>query len=108
MTDETLTVERDGQRINVVVEGRTETPALILLHSLGTSTEMWEPQMPSFRRRFRVVRIDARGHGKSSVPSKPANVEQLGLDVLAVMDKLGIKRARICGLSMGGQEGLWL
>src|SRR5215510_5417801 len=111
MTNEaasSLTVERDGQKIHVVVEGRPETPALLLMHSLGTSSEMWEPQMPSFRRRFRVVRIDARGHGKSSVPAKEANVEQLGLDALAVLDKLGIKRTRVCGLSMGGQVGLWL
>jgi 3-oxoadipate enol-lactonase/4-carboxymuconolactone decarboxylase len=81
---------------------------VLLMHSLGTSLEMWDPQMPSLKRRFRVVRFDARGHGKSSVPATPASVEELGLDALAILDKLGVHSARIVGLSMGGQVGFWL
>ena len=103
-----LTVERDGQKLNVQVEGRETAPPVLLMHSLGTCLEMWDPQMAALRRRFRVVRWDSRGHGKSSIPPKPANVEELGRDALAIMDKLGIAKARLVGLSMGGQVGLWL
>ncbi len=104
----TLTVQHGAQSLHVQVEGRDDAPVVVLMHSLGTNLEMWDPQMPSLRRRFRVVRYDSRGHGKSSIPATPANVEELGLDTLAILDKLGVKTARIVGLSMGGQTALWL
>lgn len=104
----TLTVTRGGQTLNVQVEGRENAPAVLLMHSLGTELAMWDPQMPALRRRFRVVRFDTRGHGKSSIPSTAASVEELGRDALAVLDHLKIAKARIVGLSMGGQTALWL
>jgi 3-oxoadipate enol-lactonase len=94
--------------INVVIDGPETAPVLILSNSLGTDHGMWDPQMPEFTRHFRVVRYDRRGHGKSGVPAPPYTMEQLGRDVLAIMDGLGIKRANWCGLSMGGMVGQWL
>lgn len=94
--------------INVVIDGPETAPALILSNSLGTDHRMWDPQMPAFTQHFRVVRYDRRGHGKSGAPTPPYTMEQLGRDVLAVMDGLNIKRANWCGLSMGGMVGQWL
>src|SRR5689334_686805 len=94
--------------INVVIDGPESAPALLLSNSLGTDHGMWDPQMSAFTQHFQVVRYDRRGHGKSGVSAPPYTMEQLGRDVLAVMDGLNIKHANWCGLSMGGMVGQWL
>ena len=58
--------------------------------------------------RFRVVRYDRRGHGRSPVPPGPYSIDDLGRDVLELLDELGIERASFCGLSLGGLVGMWL
>lgn len=98
----------DGCRLRVVVEGADGAPPLLLANALGTTAAMWEPQVAAFAERFRLVRFDARGHGGSDVPPGPYAVERLGRDALAVLDHLGIARARFCGLSLGGMVGQWL
>ena len=90
------------------LEGDPDAPCVVLSNSLGTSLAMWAPQMPALLARFRVLRYDTRGHGASGSPPGPYRVEQLGADVLALMDHCGIARAHFCGLSMGGMTGLWL
>ena len=85
-----------------------EAPVLVLSNSLGTDLHMWDIQVPAFTRHFRVLRLDTRGHGKSLVTPGPYSIEQLGRDVIALLDALGIARAHFCGLSMGGLIGQWL
>jgi 3-oxoadipate enol-lactonase len=91
-----------------VVEGPADAPALVLSNSLGTTLEMWGPQLPSLGERFLVVRYDRRGHGRSAVPPGPYSVADLGNDVLGLLDDLGLERASFCGLSIGGAVGMWL
>ncbi|MGC5702860.1 3-oxoadipate enol-lactonase [Pseudomonas sp. NFXW11] len=90
------------------LEGPEGAPVLVLSNSLGTDLHMWDPQMPAFTRHFRVLRMDTRGHGRSLVSAGPYSIEQLGRDVLALLDALDIQRAHFCGLSMGGMIGQWL
>lgn len=92
----------------VAIDGDAAAPALVLGNSLGTTLEMWEPQVPAFAQTFRVIRYDTRGHGGSPVTPGPYSFEELGQDVLAVLDALGVVRASFCGISMGGHTGLWL
>jgi len=91
-------------------DGPADAPALVLLNSIGTSTEMWTPCAGPLAERFRVVRIDTRGHGDS--PAGPAGAEctlaDLGRDVLEVLDEIGVERAHVAGLSLGGITALWL
>ena len=98
----------DGCMIHVEVEGPSDAPVLMLSNSLGTTLHMWDDQVPSWTRHFRLVRYDRRGHGKSSVPKGPYPMERLGRDVLTVIDALGIAKINWCGLSMGGMVGQWL
>lgn len=100
--------EKDNLRLNYQVEGAEGAPALILSNSLGTTLDMWAPQMPALLKHFRVIRYDTRGHGQSSVTPGPYTMAQLGADVIALMDHLKIDRAHFCGLSMGGMIGMWL
>jgi len=92
----------------VALSGDPEAPPLVLSNSLGTTLEMWAPQVEAFSKNHRVVRYDTRGHGGSVTTPGPYTVEGLGLDVLAVLDALQIPAAAFCGLSMGGHTGLWL
>ena len=101
-------LNNDGARIYYELEGRDDAPVLALSNSLGTTLDMWAPQMPALLQHFRVLRHDARGHGRSDVTPGPYTIAQLGGDVLALMDHLGIARAHFCGLSMGGMIGMWL
>jgi 3-oxoadipate enol-lactonase len=101
-------MDNDGARFHYELEGRVDAPVLVLSNSLGTTLDMWAPQMPALLQHFRVLRHDARGHGQSDVTPGPYTIAQLGADVLALMDRLGIARAHFCGLSMGGMIGMWL
>ncbi len=92
----------------VAIDGDTEAPPLVLSNSLGTTLEMWAPQVEEFSRTYRVIRYDTRGHGGSVATSGPYTVEGLGRDVLAILDALHIPTAAFCGVSMGGHTGLWL
>jgi 3-oxoadipate enol-lactonase len=89
-------------------DGPENGPVLVLSNSLGTALEMWDPQMPVLTGRFRVLRYDTRGHGRSDVPAKDYSIAELGNDVLALLDQTGVGRACFCGLSMGGMIGMWL
>ena len=100
-------IDADGCLLNVSVEGRDGGPTLMLSNSLGTTMQMWEPQMAALTKLFRVVRYDRRGHGKSG-PAGTASMERYGKDVLAILDDLNIDRVHWCGLSMGGMVGQWL
>ena len=83
-------------------------PVLVLSNSLGTDFSMWDPQMAELARRFRILRYDTRGHGQSSVTPGDYAIEQLGRDVLGLLDTLQLGRVHFCGLSMGGVIGIWL
>jgi 3-oxoadipate enol-lactonase len=81
---------------------------LLLGGSLGTTLLMWDPQVGPLAARRRVIRFDHRGHGGSPVPAGPYTIADLGGDVVALLDRLGIARASYCGLSIGGMVGMWL
>jgi 3-oxoadipate enol-lactonase len=98
-------IDADGCRINVKIEGAETAPVLMLCNSLGTDMSMWDDQAPEFLKYYRLVRYDRRGHGQSSVPKGPYNMEMLARDALAVMDALGLRKVNWCGLSMGGMVG---
>jgi 3-oxoadipate enol-lactonase len=97
-----------GARLAYRTDGAADAPPLVLAHSIGTDLRLWDPQVPALAERFRVVRYDARGHGGSDVPDGPVTIERLGRDLLALLDHLGIARADVCGLSLGGITAMWV
>ena len=90
------------------LEGRAGLPVLVLSQSLGADHGMWDPQMPDLLAHFQVLRYDTRGHGASEAPAGDYSMEQLGHDVLGLVDALSISKFAFCGLSMGGGIGQWL
>jgi 3-oxoadipate enol-lactonase len=89
------------------IVGPDDAPALLMGGSLGTTLRMWDGQLP-LTADLRLVRFDHRGHGRSPVPRGPYELDDLGRDVLELLDALGIERAHYCGLSLGAMVGMWL
>ncbi|WP_299952717.1 3-oxoadipate enol-lactonase [uncultured Modestobacter sp.] len=94
--------------VHAVVEGPADAPVLLLSNSLGSDLSMWDPQLPALAQRFRVVRYDTRGHGRSPAVPGDATIDDLTDDVVALLDRLGVERAHVAGLSIGGMTGLRL
>ena len=90
------------------VDGPAGAPAILLSNSLGTTLAMWDAQVPALAERYRVIRYDTRGHGRSSVPPGPYHIDDLADDALGLLDHLGIERVHFAGLSLGGMTGLRL
>ncbi|HTF09785.1 MAG TPA: 3-oxoadipate enol-lactonase [Asanoa sp.] len=88
--------------------GPADAPVVVLGGSLGTTGTMWAPQVAALRDEFRVVAFDHRGHGGSPPLPGPYSLEDLGTDVLALLDHLGLDRVHYAGLSLGGMVGMWL
>lgn len=102
-------LERPDGWLHYSVSGRNHAPALVLLHPLGASGELWQAQLPELERFFRVVRLDLRGHGQSRLATgsfSPQRLDTYVDDVLALLDQLTIERAHWCGLSLGGALAL--
>lgn len=95
-------------QINYQTFGDASKPALVFSNSLGTKYSMWQPQIEHFQQDYYVICYDTRGHGASSAPQGPYSLEQLGQDVVSLLDHLNIAKAAFCGISMGGLTGQWL
>lgn len=88
--------------------GPEGAPVVVLAASLGATRAMWRHQVPVLAERFRVVAFDARGHGRSPVPPGPYALDDLVDDVVALLDRLGVERAHVAGLSLGGMTAMRL
>ncbi len=101
----------DGQRIAYFIDDFTDPwkpPAtLLLLHAAMGHSKRFYAWVPRLSRRYRVVRMDLRGHGESSVPpaEPPLSMGRLVKDTIELLDHLGCERAHVVGNSAGGYVG---
>lgn len=94
--------------INYQTFGDATHPAIVFSNSLGTKYSMWQPQIDALKDDFFIICYDTRGHSASSAPQGPYTIDQLGQDVINLLDHLNVKKANFCGISMGGLTGQWL
>ncbi|HET9142924.1 3-oxoadipate enol-lactonase [Actinophytocola sp.] len=97
-----------SEALAYTVDGPAGAPVLVLGSSLGTTADMWRPQLAALTERYRVVRYDHRGHGGSPVPPGRYRLDDLGGDLLDLLDRLGLDRVHLGGLSLGGMVAMWL
>ena len=92
----------DGVRLYFEETG-TGTP-VIFVHEFAGDFRSWEPQMRHFGQRYRCIAFNARGYPPSDAPESPAAYSQdrAADDIRSVLDHLGVERAHVVGLSMGG------
>jgi pimeloyl-ACP methyl ester carboxylesterase len=100
-------IDRNG--VELYFETRGEGTPLIILHGFMETLEQiypWVPMLPNYF----LILVDVRGHGKSGKPHQPSaySLSERTLDVIAILDHLGIKKAHYLGYSMGGWIGLAL
>lgn len=90
------------------VEGPENAPVLTLAHAQGFTLDSWAAQIAYFSDRYRVLALDLRGHGDTAMAGKPYRIEDLALDILALLDALGIDQTHYAGASLGGMAGFAL
>ncbi|MGS0623582.1 3-oxoadipate enol-lactonase [Ralstonia sp. VS2407] len=98
------TVHANGIDIHYRTDG-TDGPWVVLAHALGVDHQLWDSIAQRLASRHRVLRYDARGHGKTSAPHGAYTLFQLADDVAGLLDALSIEQAHFVGLSMGGMVG---
>ncbi len=100
-----MRVTNADAHIDVSVDG-SGTRTVVLIHGFPLTREVWRAQVEPLATVARVVALDLRGIGKSSVPDGPYLMETLASDVAAVLDALGVERATLVGHSLGGYVAL--
>lgn len=94
--------------VHYELTGPSDSPVLMLAGPLGSSVDIWQPLMDRLTERFQVLRYDHRGHGRSPAPGGPYTIAEIAGDAIALLDRLDIEQAAVCGLSMGGMVGICL
>jgi pimeloyl-ACP methyl ester carboxylesterase len=88
------------------VEDQGEGTPLVLIHAFPLDHHVWKSQRDALIDRYRVVLFDMRGFGRSDSTPAPYSMDLLSDDLAALLDDLGIERAVIGGISMGGYVAL--
>ncbi len=87
-------------------EGPAEAPIVIFIHGFPLNKTMWDSQLEALNDEYRVIAYDIRGHGGSDAGYEVFSIDLFANDLISFMDCLKIKKAVICGLSMGGYIAL--
>ncbi|PWC39624.1 3-oxoadipate enol-lactonase [Azospirillum sp. TSO35-2] len=99
-------IEAAGITVHYDLTGPAGAPVLLFANSIGTSFQIWDAVVPHLSQRYRVLRYDMRGHGLTEVTPVTEeagySMDTLAGDAVALLDALGIARAHVCGLSIGG------
>ena len=98
-------VSVNGAKIAFRFDGPADGRVVLMSNSLMSNYDMWDWTLPALTDRYRVLRYDTRGHGRSSTTPGPYSIAQLADDAAALLDALGIASAHFVGLSMGGMIG---
>ena len=91
-------------KLNYVDEGNGET--LVFIHGLSDNLLYWEVLATAFKKDFRVVRLDLRGHGQSPLGDEEISIDTYADDLKNILDDLGIQKANLVGFSLGGAVAL--
>lgn len=96
------TIRANGVELFYDLAGPEGAPVVAFSNSLGTTLEMWDAQVPALADRYRLLRYDTRGHGRSPAVERAATIDDLADDLAGLLDALAIDRGHIVGLSLGG------
>jgi 3-oxoadipate enol-lactonase len=104
-----------GNNINITInylsvsysdQGPHDAPVIIFIHGFPLNKSMWDTQVEALKENYRVIAYDIRGHGNSDPGIDEFSIELFVLDLLRLMEKLGIEKSILCGLSLGGYIAL--
>jgi 3-oxoadipate enol-lactonase len=95
----------NGIEVNYTLDGPANAPVVTFSHSLATDLGMWDAEAKALAGRFRVLRYETRGHGRTEAPKGAYTLDQLADDARELLKTLGIAKTHWVGLSMGGMIG---
>ena len=101
-------IDVNGCRLNYRIDGPDGAPWITFSNSLATDLHLWDGQVALLADRYRILRYDTRGHGKSAPAPGAYDFAALESDVIGLWDALGIARSHYVGLSLGGSTGIGL
>ena len=82
--------------------GGGERTPIVFLHGVGSDKSVWRPQLEHFRGDRRAIAFDYPGYGESDPAPEGTTRDDYASAILAAMSELGIRKAHVCGLSLGG------
>lgn len=91
-----------GITVHYDLAGPPDAPVILFANSIGTSLQIWDAMVPALTAHYRVLRYDMRGHGMTDATPGAYGMDTLAGDAAALLDALGIAKAHVCGLSIGG------
>ena len=94
-------VQANGIRMHYTVDGPEDAPWVTFVTGIANDTTLWKGQAKALSDRFRVLRYDLRGQGKSESTPPPYSIESLSIDLVALWDALNIQRSHLVGLGLG-------
>jgi 3-oxoadipate enol-lactonase len=95
-------IKVNGVELACRFDGPENGHVVMMSNSLMSDHTMWDVTVPVLADRYRVLRYDTRGHGRSGTTPGPYSIEMLADDAIGMIDQLGIRRVHFVGLSMGG------
>lgn len=95
-------LKANGAVIHTLDEGRRDGPAIVLVNALGSDLRIWDEVAARLAPAFRVVRYDKRGHGLSEAGPDRYDMADYARDLAGLLDAVGVRRATVVGLSIGG------
>jgi len=95
-------IRANGVELFYDLTGPEGAPVVAFSNSIGGTVEMWDAQVRALAGRYRCLRYDTRGHGRSEVADRHVGIEDLADDLAGLLDALGIGKAHVAGLSLGG------
>lgn len=96
----------DGAVVDCANKPGSADGTVVLLNSLGTTIAMWDEVTALLRESLDVVRFDQRGHGGAGSAPGPTSIDDLVDDLMAVLDRLGLERVHVAGVSIGGMVAI--
>lgn len=92
---------RSKKNIYYQLDGQEDAPVILFSNSLGTDYSMWDSQVEKLKDQYRILRYD-------NCRDLSRSIEDLGTDVIELLDELKLCKVHFCGISLGGLIGLWL
>jgi 3-oxoadipate enol-lactonase len=95
-------ITNNGYEIGYIESGGGSATPLVFLHGVGSDKSVWHPQLAHFGQQRRTLAFDYPGYGDSDPPPEGTTREDYASAIVSAMHELGVDRAHICGLSLGG------
>ncbi len=103
---ESLSIKVNGVSISYTDSGNEKGHPVIFIHGFPLNKSMWENQRKAFWNKNRVITYDIRGYGNSELGKEKLSIDILTVDLLLLMDAIGLDKVILCGFSMGGYIAL--